>query len=481
MVTWIVSVLAAVLLAAYLVRAAVVALWLQKPVRFPFDFDPDGACGGIGTSCGTVSGFALSWLSLGAASAIFLLLRLRAVVRPYLRRALRNPSELVPTAGSIVGDIVGRDEICDVIIDDLRNSADRRPHILLGGVGSGKTAVIVRLTHLLATRGAVPVPVRLRDAEDGKLDFQELAWKQFKSEIEDSLLSQAEGDRAWRYLRKHDRIVVLADGMEEALSDRGAGDDREAMVRVGIRRARRDRLPLVIASRPHDTLRGADAAVFELEPLSKSESLGYLERRDAAGDRQRLDWIVETADIAESPLYLRITRELHDRGLLQHLTDGAKARGVNTRNLDRSALRLNLLDTWLWALINGHLRPDLPLTPAERLVTMTFTAALAVEGLKRDSLEVRYADVIRTDDKGAECLADAALRERVGEALSHHKVRPVEIRLAATWANRLGVLEARGEEVRFDHSILQAYLGSLLLDAGIASETFATLYPCCDR
>jgi hypothetical protein len=490
--TWIVAITAAILLALWLLRAAYVALWLRQPWDFPLGFNPDKTCPRVGTSCGILSGFVLTWLTIGAATAIFLLLRLRAVTRPYKARAENKPFELVPTAGSIVGEIVGRDEICEVIIDDLRNSADRRPHILLGGVGAGKTAVIVELTRILATRNAVPVPVRLRDADKGVLDFQGLARKQFLSEIEGSVLSQGEAERAWRYLRKHDRIVVLADGMEEALSEQGAGDDREAMVRLGIRRARRDKLPLVIASRPHDTLRGSDAAIFELEPLSKSESLGYLERRDTAGDRQRLDWIVETADITESPIYLRITRELHERGLLQHLTDGVKARGVNTRNLDRSALRLNLLDTWVWALVHGHLLPEIPLTRDERLVTVTLAAAAAIEGLKRDSLEVKYADVVRMKDGGGdegdddsdesrrqsreaddeEILRDDGLRTRVTAVLKHHDIRPVQLRLAAAWASRLGLLEARGEEVRFDHSILQAYLGSLLLDGVIESEDF---------
>ncbi|SDY48162.1 hypothetical protein SAMN05661080_03613 [Modestobacter sp. DSM 44400] len=493
MMTWVLSITAATLLVSWILRAAYVVLWRRRPLDLPLGFNPDEACRRVGTSCGTLTGFVVSWLSIGAAMAIFLLLRLWAVIRPYRSRAVKTPSELVPTAGTIPGDIVGRDEICEVMIDDLRNSADRRPHILLGGVGTGKTAVMVQLTHLLAMRGAVPVPIRLRDAEKGVLDFQGLAWKQFRAEIEPSILSQGEGERAWRYLRKHDRIVVLADGMEEALSDDGSGDDREAMVRVGIRRARRDRLPLVIASRPHDTLRGADAAIFELEPLSKSDSLGYLERRDAAGDRQRLDWIVETADIAESPIYLRITRELHDRGLLQHLTDGVRAHGVNTRDLDRSALRLNLLDTWLWALVHGRLQPGVPLNQDERLLTVTFASVMAIEGLKRDSLEVRYSDVVRVkpgredgereisaedrqneDDDAGEHLVDEALRARVTAVLKARRIRPVQIRLAATWASRLGLLEARGEEVRFDHSILQAYLGSLLLDEVIGNDAFRT-------
>jgi hypothetical protein len=472
------AVAGAVLFLLWLIRAAYVVFWAQKPVDAPPGFNPDTGCQGLGASCGALTGFVVSWLSVAAASVIFLFLRLQVVVRPYKRRARTKPSELVPTAGSIVGDVVGRDELCDVIIDDLRNSDDRRPHILLGGVGTGKTAVIVRLTHLLATNGWIPVPVRLRDAQKGDLDFQELARKQFRAEVENSLISAGEGDKVWRRLRTTDRIVILADGMEEALSGEDAGKDRDNLIRSAIRRARRDRLPLVITSRPHDTLRGAAAAIFELEPLSRDASLEYLHRRDATGDRQRLDWIVETADIAEAPLYLRITRELHDRGLLQHLTDGAKARGVNTRSLDRAALRLNLLDTWLWALLNGHLHSDIPLTRDERRVTVAFVSAIAVIGLLNDSLEVKYEDVIdagKTDDTdsttASRTVTEALLRQ-VSAIADAARMRSVDIRLATTWAHRLGLLEARGEEVRFSHSILQAYLGSLLLDQVIDSGAY---------
>ena len=42
-----------------------------------------------------------------------------------------------------------------------------RPHVLVGGVGTGKTAVLVRLTELLAEKRAIPVPVKLRDATTG--------------------------------------------------------------------------------------------------------------------------------------------------------------------------------------------------------------------------------------------------------------------------------------------------------------------------
>ena len=84
-----------------------------------------------------------------------------------------KPRAVVQTAGRIIGEVVGRDELCHVMIHDLRDRDTRRPHVVVGGVGTGKTALLVQLTKLLAERGAVPVPVRLRDAQD-QLDFREL-------------------------------------------------------------------------------------------------------------------------------------------------------------------------------------------------------------------------------------------------------------------------------------------------------------------
>ena len=39
----------------------------------------------------------------------------------------------------------------------------------------------------------------------------------------------------------------------------------------------------------------------------------------AVQDARRLDWIVETASVADAPLYLQITRQLYRKGLLEHL------------------------------------------------------------------------------------------------------------------------------------------------------------------
>ncbi|MBM7804247.1 hypothetical protein JOD57_000084 [Geodermatophilus bullaregiensis] len=464
------------LLLLWLARAGYVAFVRREPWTEPFGFDPDGTCRQVGVSCGAITGLVVSWLSVAAGSALFLLLRFRAVVNRYRRTARTRPFDLVPTAsGGIVGDVVGRNDLCQVIIDDLRDSGDRRPHVLVGGVGTGKTAVLVLLTHLLAQCGAVPVPVRLRDAQTD-LDFQELARRRFHSQVDDALLSQGEGDRIWRHLVKNGQIVVLADGLEEALNGEDHAKDRDTVIRLAIARAREDRLPLVIASRPHAPLRGADAAIVDLEPLSRMAALDYLGREDSSEDRQRLNWIVETADVAEAPLFLRITRDLHERDLLRHLTHGVRIRGVNTRSLDRSALRLNLLDTWVTALVEGQLRRHVPLSRPERTAAVAYVSAMAAEGLRRDSLQVRFEDVVEAGPAQGgpreERCRTAGLQRCTSGALALLERRPVRVRLAATWGAQLGLVDAQTDSVSFHHSLLQSYLGSLVLDSVLDDEDF---------
>jgi hypothetical protein len=173
------------------------------PKQWPSWFNPDGACRDIGYSCGVASSLLMTLLTLAFAGALFLVLRMRSVRKPYVKSARNDTKELVQTAGTIIGDVVGRDEVCHVIMDDLRMRSSRRPHIVLGGVGTGKTAVLFQLTKLLAEHHAVPVPIRVRDG-GGKLNFEALARDRFISEVVSWSLSDAEGERVWRQLRKDD-------------------------------------------------------------------------------------------------------------------------------------------------------------------------------------------------------------------------------------------------------------------------------------
>src|SRR5262249_49716555 len=151
-------------------------------------------CQQLNFSCGAISTFLTSGLLLALAS-FFVLWRLFALLRWYRARARTESRELVPTAGSVLDEGVGGDELGRVVMADLHERRTR-PHVVVGGVGTGKTAVLVRLTELLADKRAVPVPVRLRDATES-LDFERLAQERFLSEVNRRLLSSSEGETIW--------------------------------------------------------------------------------------------------------------------------------------------------------------------------------------------------------------------------------------------------------------------------------------------
>ena len=429
-------------------------------------YDPDRRCTSLGFTCGAVSNVVTTILLLAVAS-FFVLWRLFRLLRWYRARARTGSRELVATAGAILDEVVGRDELCKVVIADLHERRTR-PHVLVGGVGAGKTAVLVRLTELLADRRAVPVPVRLRDAAE-VLDFEGLAQERFLSEVNQRLISSAEGETIWRRLRKEGRIVVLADGLEEALVGTTAEQERDNTIRAAIRKAHQQHLPLVIASRPHDPLRATEAAILALEPLSYEAALAYIGGDGTSEDERRLAWIVETADVVEAPLYLQITRELQVKGLLDP-SPGGQQQVVNTRGADRSQLRLALLETWRRALISGHLREDVPLTRAERLAAVEYLSALACVGLKYDKLEVGFSEL--EPEEKISAAVQARLAKIEGDSRQSAGVQNIDVRLAAAWAAQLELVELRGSNVRFQHSLIQAYLGSRLLDAALQDPAY---------
>ncbi len=436
-------------------------------------FDPDRRCAALGFSCGIATNILASGVLVALASA-YVLSRLFRLQRRYRARARADSRELVPTAGAIIDQVVGRDELCMAVMTDLHDRGSR-PHVIVGGVGTGKTAVLVKLTELLAEKRAIPVPIRLRDATT-ELDFESLARNRFLSEVNPGLSSSAEGETIWRRLRQDGKIIVLADGLEEAIVGTSAEPERDNIIREAIRRAHQQHLPLVIASRPHDPLRSTDAAILNLEPLSYEAALAYIGSDGTSEDERRLAWIVETADVVEAPLYLQITRELHVKGLLEPTSAGQQG-VVDTRGVDRSKLRLSLLETWERALVNGHLLEEIPLNRAERQAALEQMSALACAGLRADRLEAEFEI-----DLGAPIRAEvqqrlARIDEQTGQAPG---VRTIDVRLAAAWAAQLNLVEVRGHSVRFPHSLMQAYLGSRLLDAALQDPDYlrdAMQYP----
>jgi NACHT domain len=500
-----VSYLGTLLLAALIIQAFLVVVlgkvWTYAPL--------DERCQVNSVSCGILSGITVPLLSIAFASTTFLFFRLARLRKRYRRKARKNPRKLVPTAGSILERVVGRDELCYVIMDNLADLQTRQAFIIVGGVGAGKTAVLVQLTKLLADAKAIPVPIMLREAQsEAELDFRKMANNRFSADVATSL--EGESKRAWNQLRRDDRIVVLADGLEEALLD---NDQRNNVIRLAIERANAQKLPLVIASRPHDPLRNMAAAIIELEPLSEEAALTYMQKDISPGrGAERLDWIVETAEVAEEPLYLQITRDLYKNGLLEQASPRPGAPALDTRDADRTSLRLQLLDAWANALEHGYFPEGLVMSQQDRLVALNVASALACIGLKQDSVDVKFADLLGPPPKNPTGSPDGAIGRagtpkqsglhrnpgstEVKNSRGQRKVelRPLtrkvphplltgfmqeqlgglkpDIQVAAAWGEQLGLVEMHGESVRFPHSLVEAYLGSRMMSAALRDDRY---------
>ncbi|MER6570943.1 ATP-binding protein [Streptomyces sp. NPDC001093] len=446
--------------------------------------------------------------------AFFLLYWYHKTKKPLIDKARTHPHELVPTAGTLVNRIVGRRELSQVMAQTLRSRKTRKPYLLVGGVGVGKTAVLVELTRMLAQQSAVPVPISLRDMKgDGELDFEEIARRRFEDEADQGVLAGSNIDKTWRQLRLDDKAVVIADGLEEALLDEKYQEDRDNIIRRAIERADRQKLPLVIASRPHAPLEGTRAAIANLEPLSEEAALEYLIREPGESDERRLDWVVETAQVTDSPIYLRIARLLQQCGLLEHLTLREEGGRLDTRSNDCSTLRLGLLNTYRQAIEDGHIFDRLVMDRRERRETLWVVSALACLGLLQDSIEVTFDAFVSAhlndlcerrkyqemeeeppldpQQHGVRLTVSPKQRDAIWGVL-HRKIGgsaawldtlnyPVECRteLARYTANGqlLGLVYGCKNKVRFPHSILQAYLGYLLLREMKDDEITAVVTP----
>jgi hypothetical protein len=429
-------------------------------------------------------------LAAALLTVVFLVSRFRRACNYVQDQARTRPDVLVQTRGTILGDVVGRDELCHALLENLRDPRNRRPHVVVAGVGAGKTALLVRLTRMLPDKKAVPVPISLRDAQEGPFDLSELAKQRFLEIAKPKLRSAADGEVIWKRLRYvQDRIVVLADGLEEAYLNTA---DRDNVVRSGVRKAVAENLPVVITSRPHDALNVMEAAVIDLELLGEEAAIQYL----SAGvgqrvDQRELDRVVEAAGVSEAPLYLEIAKDLNTHNLLADAMPVAD-KDIEPESQDQWQLRYDLADRWLRALMRGDLREELPLDYGDRWRVVEYLSALACIGLREDTSEVDLTMVHNpatfdreiTDEARKNRLAPyrpiwKMLYQRLDDlakrgnqtAGSEQSVGTCDLRTAAGWGARMGLVEERaGERVRFRNTMMQAFLGSRYLDAVVEAR-----------
>ncbi|SCL51551.1 NACHT domain-containing protein [Micromonospora peucetia] len=419
--------------------------------------------------CGQVEGFVKPLMVAALGLAFFYFWRYIPVRRWYRRNVMRNSRMVLPSAerGLDPSDVVGRDELCELLIQRLRDRATRRPLLLVGGIGTGKTATLARLAEMLMAADVVPVGVDLRSVTDPeKLNFRQLALEQFERTIDTRLRAAGEADRIWRRLWLENRLVVLADGLEESLADAAQPADRDSVLRDAIRVAVRERLPLVVASRPDDPLRGLDALLLQLEPLAQGPALEYVRarsRRSDAGHRwDRINELVKAADVADSPFYLRVIGQLYEVDRLDR---------VEPVGPGRAALRWCLLEEWCDATVAGDLYEDYGLPQVERSDAIEVLSALACIGLRDNRLSVRTTELTGGDDT-----IDAGRRWILTELRNRlHKLdagNAQDVGLAETTGDALNIVVKRQDGVRFQHGVIQAYLGARFLTAAMRDPGF---------
>jgi hypothetical protein len=448
------------------------------------------------------------------------------VTKWYRKRCKEDPAGRVPTAGSMIQQVIGRDDLCRVLMQNARHSAT--PNLVVGGVGAGKTAALVQLVRRLAQRGAVPVAVYLREAQGDTLDFHKLGYEAFERELSSRAVASGDIERSWQQLRRDNRIVVLADGLEEALIDDTKVDNRTNKIQRAIHDAIEARLPLIITSRQHGTLRALDASITTLEPIGEGAALDYLNQDDPYRQRRHLANLVQAADVADSPLYLRIIHDLvssenrswevaPEHQLIRQLTTDFESELRQGQQVDRAGIRLRLLENWRHLLVDGHLESGYALRPERRRRTLLVLAALACVGLRDDRSEVPFVNLIGSDPAGQpeekqppspialhlydELFVDRGRHDHrsedvdrpdkksLAEAVNRHVPLPEcgdrdadeggklyrrlgdELELAAEYGSHLGIVEYKGRSVRFHHSIIFAYLGTDYLGEALARST----------
>jgi AAA domain-containing protein len=329
----------------------------------------------------------------------------------------------------------------------VSDRSDRRPQLLLGAAGAGKTSVLVRLAQLLATRGVVPIAFEMSPPAPGQ-------WIDLRADARAHFFEQAQGrvaedevEKLWRRLVATDRIVLLVDNLDEALpsEQKEAG---ESAVRHAFVEAHRALLPVIAASRPVTAgLWDIGAAVHILRPISPEAALEYLQA-DVQDDDYRLAWIVENVGLAESPAYLQVVRELIDHGreseIYSRVGDAS----------DRRGLRLRWTDRWMADLMRGYMREELPLSIEDREAAIIHLSAMACHALKHGGREVTFTQY---EDPACQ---HPALTEAVQSELARIERSELQPRLAAARGTQLALVQTGGDVLRFPHSFMQSYLAS---------------------
>lgn len=385
----------------------------------------------------------------------------------YLREVRTRPERVVwgGAHGPTLADTEQRPELCRAVAEQLRVDGEHVP-LVVGEIGAGKTTFIAALAAYLAERGAVPVYVSLRN-ERFPFDLPALARRSFRRQVNHLLISDTAGDRLWRQIWRQRLVVVLADGLDEALAGGEVVDASE--LATGIIRPQKDPpAGIVVTSRLESVGARSGYAVSPLEPLDRKKSAELVAKRAAARAKlasNRSDRRLETSanelekaalrtvdvlDIRVTPFYLQMVTTLIDleraTDILTSLSDGRQA---NSRAAQDRA-RCSLLDCYRDAIIDGR---DSGLTKLQAAKRIDELAKLAYQMVVEERFTFGCSDGALT-----ETMSNLAPGDH-----SEPLCAPSDV---IADARRLGLIAggtAAQNRVRFLHPILQAYLASRVL------------------
>lgn len=343
--------------------------------------------------------------------------------RPWSRNGKQAAGQRPPNR-SVVGNVIGRDEL----VKDLARDLDRGggAQLLIGPTGSGKTMVLLKLTQYLAARGDVPVPVSMLDMPAG-CDLETWARQAYRRAFPNR--PEEEAEKLWRWLRRGKYIIVLVDDLEKA------HEEPHVVVSL-LEDGSRQGLRIVAASRPNGVPADYRKGCVGLDPLDEGEVYEKLKERFEEMTEDSLSPeelgniirpIVQEAQVSSTPYYFAIADVLADVGMLQDV------------RLPARDARLALLHAYREAYRTSRLRPEAGLD--------TKTREAVLRGLEA----IAYARL-----KGAKRIEE--IEPKVTPYLSSTGLDTATI---VDYAQRLGILKSRFDGVvRFGHPTTHAFFVS---------------------
>jgi ABC-type oligopeptide transport system ATPase subunit len=355
-------------------------------------------------------------------------------VRGALGRAL-GERRLPPIAATALE----RRGVVDAMAAELverERAAPITAQVVVGDSGAGKTTVLMALAARLSAEGQVVVAVSLRGRK--RIDLERLAHDAFVDTVTSTTFGSRwaflgaraknaeQAEAWWNWLRRRDRITLLADDLEKSKAR------LPARVRA-LEQAERIGLPVAVATRgyglPGDYRRGrSDLGRLRRDVMTRDlRAIARHADRSGELDDDAVARVVG-AEIGATPYYLALARVLAATGALAKLPDLGDP-------------RLALLDGYRERLADGTLMPNAGLrssTRAKVLRRLEVVAFVRMLGEKAEETVVAEANALDPPQRG-----DLP----VGEAID--------------LGRRLAILESRHDgQVHFAHPTTLAYFAS---------------------